>query len=109
MGAQLVERGATFRTWAPNAKQVYVVLRDFDIQSPTGWKKNDHDLLVKDTAGYWAGFFPGVADGAEYRFWVVGHGGEGFKRDPYARELHMHGYPNCNCIVRDPSNYPWHD
>jgi 1,4-alpha-glucan branching enzyme len=109
MGAQLVGGGATFRTWAPSAKEVYVVLRDFDVQAPNGWKKNDHDLLVKDAAGYWAGFFPGVVDGAEYRFWVVGHGGEGFKRDPYARELHMHGYPNCNCIARDPNAYPWHD
>jgi hypothetical protein len=27
----------------------------------------------------------------------VGDGGEGFKRDPYVRELAMHGYPDCNC------------
>jgi len=109
MGAQLTDGGATFRTWAPGAKGVYVVLRDFNVQSPTGWKKNDHDLLAKDVAGYWSGSFPGVADGAEYRFWVVGAGGEGFKRDPYARELHMHGYPDCNCIARDPSSFPWQD
>jgi 1,4-alpha-glucan branching enzyme len=109
MEAQLVEGGATFRTWAPGAKEVYVVLRDFDVQSPTGWKKNDHDLLIRDANGYWAGFFPGVVDGGEYRFWIVGPGGEGFKRDPYARELQMHGYPDCNCIVRDPNAFPWRD
>lgn len=109
MGAELTDGGATFRTWAPGAREVYVVLRDFDVQSPSGWKKNNRDLLVKDADGYWAGFFPGVAGGAEYRFWVVGPGGEGFKRDPYARELEMHGYPDCNCIARDPNDFPWHD
>ena len=35
----------------------------------------------------------------------MGTGSEGFKRDPYARELEMNGYPDCNCIVRDPSDY----
>jgi 1,4-alpha-glucan branching enzyme len=109
MGAQLVDGGATFRTWAPNAKEVYVVLHDFDVQSPGGWKKNPRDLLIKDGHGYWAGFLPGVSDGDEYRFWVVGAGSEGFKRDPCARELQMHGYPNCNCIVRDPNTFPWCD
>jgi glycosidase len=91
MGAQLAERGAMFRTWAPGAKEVYVVLHDFDVQSPTGWKKNDQDLLIRDANGYWAGFFPGVVDGSEYRFWIVGHGGEGFKiyflRDGHAGGL----------------------
>jgi len=109
MGAQLVEGGATFRVWAPGAKEVYVVLHDFDVGSPTRWKKNTKDLLVKDADGYWAGFFPGVVDGAEYRFWVVGAGNEGYKRDPYAREIHMHDFPNYNCIVCDPNSFPWQD
>jgi 1,4-alpha-glucan branching enzyme len=109
MGAELIADGATFRVWGPGAKEVYVVLHDFDLTAATRWQKSDGDLLVRDGAGYWAGFFPGVKDGAEYRFWVVGHGGEGFKRDPYARELVMNGYPDCNCIVRDENSYPWHD
>ena len=52
-------------------------------------------------------------DGTPYRYWVVGAGGEGFKRDPYARELHYyHGvvsddYNNSNCVLRDPSSYRW--
>jgi 1,4-alpha-glucan branching enzyme len=109
MGAQLMDSGATFRVWAPGAKEVYIVLHDFDVHAPNGWQKNDTDLLVRDAVGYWAGFVPGVVDGSPYRFWVVGEGGEGYKRDPYARELALHGYPDCNCIVRDPARYPWHD
>ena len=52
---------------------------------------------------------PGIKDGDLYRFYVVGTGSEGFKRDPYARELEFNGYPDCNCIVRDPGTLPWHD
>src|SRR5262249_7246616 len=39
-----------------------------------------------------------------------------FKRDPYARELttpeNFPGsspFPDCNCVVRDPNRYHWHD
>lgn len=109
LGANLVAEGATFRTWAPKAQEVYVVLGDPGGTTPDTWVKNADDLLVMDGDGYWGGFFPGVKDGDEYRFYVVGTGSEGFKRDPYARELQRDGYPNCNCIVRDPNDYVWHD
>ena len=64
---------------------------------------------MKDADGFWAGFVPGIKDGDLYRFYVVGAGSEGFKRDPYARELEFNGYPDCDCIVRDPASYQWHD
>ncbi len=108
-GANLVNGGATFRTWAPLAKEVYVALNDSGLATPTDWQKDPDSLLVPDANGYWGGFFPGVKDGDEYRFYVVGTGSEGFKRDPYARELQMDGYPECNCIVRAPNRFAWHD
>ena len=109
LGATLTPDGATFRTWAPAAREVYIAC-----EQPTGtpaaaFPKNPDDLLVKDDNGFWAGFVPGIKDGDLYRFYVVGTGSEGFKRDPYARELEFNGYPDCNCIVRDPDNYVWHD
>ena len=106
LGANLLAGGATFRTWAPAALEVYLALNH---PSGTAYPKNPAELLVKDAGGYWGGFFPGVKDGDLYRFYVVGHGSEGFKRDPYARELEMNGYPNCDCIVRDPASYQWND
>lgn len=109
LGANLVDGGATFRTWAPTAQEVYVTLHDPGTATPSMWQKNPNDALVNDGNGYWAGFFPGVKDGDEYRFYIVGTGTEGFKRDPYARELQMDGYPECNCIVRDPNTYTWQD
>ncbi|MES2570719.1 MAG: alpha amylase C-terminal domain-containing protein [Verrucomicrobiota bacterium] len=109
LGAHLVNGGATFRTWAPGAHEVYLVLHDPGQSHPNNWQENPNDLLVRDAQGYWGGYFPGITNGTEYRFWVVGAGGAGFKRDPYARELKLYGYPECNCIVRDPDTYPWHD
>lgn len=109
LGANVVAGGATFRVWAPAAKEVYVVLDDEGHASPAHWQKNDADLMVRDANGYWSAYVSGVKEGTLYRFYVVGTGSEGFKRDPYARELEFYGYPECNCIVRDPSSYVWHD
>jgi 1,4-alpha-glucan branching enzyme len=105
MGANLIGDGATFRVWAPRATHVYVALGGADDYQP-----QPQDELVKDPAtGHWTGYFPGVVDGTKYRFFVVGPGGSGFKRDPWARELELYDYPDCDGIVRDPSSYPWHD
>jgi 1,4-alpha-glucan branching enzyme len=103
MGASLVADGATFRVWAPGADRVSVVFDGGDRSRPD-------DELVKDPAtGHWAGFFPGVVDGTTYRFLVAGPGGTGLKRDPRARELELHGYPDCDGVVRPVESYPWHD
>lgn len=107
LGANLVAGGVTFRTWAPKALQVYLALDHPSGTQPAAFAKNPNDLLVKDAHDCWGGFVPGIGEGASYRFYVVGTGSEGFKRDPYARELEMDGYPDCNCIVRDPASYAW--
>ncbi len=105
MGANLVADGATFRVWAPGASLVYVALG-----GAANYQPRPADELVKDpVTGHWTGFFPGVVDGTKYRFFVVGPGGAGPKRDPWARELELYGYPDCDSIVRDPNSYPWHD
>src|SRR3954451_21031480 len=109
LGANLVPGGATFRTWAPSAREVYIALKQPAGAPPTLFPKDPSALLVKDAHGFWAGFVPGIKDGDLYRFYVVGTGSEGFKRDPYARELEFDGYPDCNCVVRAPADYPWHD
>ncbi|HEV8310743.1 MAG TPA: alpha amylase C-terminal domain-containing protein, partial [Methylomirabilota bacterium] len=105
MGANLVAGGATFRVWAPRAQAVHLVSHG------SGWQPSAANRLTPDAHGYWAGFWPGVVDGAEYKFYVIGPGGQGYKRDPYARELSNlpASFPNCNCVVRDASRYPWHD
>ena len=100
MGANLVADGATFRVWAPNAHSVHVI-GEFN-----GRQRGDASLLTRDDHGHWLGFIPGVRDHHRYLFYVVGDGGEGHKRDPYARELET-PFPS-DCIVRTP-DFPWHD
>jgi 1,4-alpha-glucan branching enzyme len=100
MGANLIADGATFRAWAPNAHSVHVI-GDFN-----GRTRNDASLLTKDEKGHWKGFIRGVRDRHRYLFYVVGDGGEGPKRDPYARELET-PFPS-DCIVRK-TDFPWHE
>ena len=57
-----------------------------------------NELLKDTTTGHWTGIFPGVAEGNKYRLFVMGPGGAGFKRDPWARELELEGYPDCDCM-----------
>ena len=105
LGASLVPgAGATFRVWAPNAQEVFIS-GDFN-----GWTQPSSGQLVNDGQGYWAGFIPGVGEGAAYKFFIDGTGSTGYKRDPYARELTLDPqYPGSNCVVRSPDSYPWHD
>ena len=113
MGANLTADGATFRVWAPNDSiEVYIHLSELpdniNIASLL-WQPNDERKLRRQIDNTWTGFIPGVKDGDFYRFYITGRGPQPYKRDPYARELEFYGYPDCDCIVRDPTSYPWHD
>jgi 1,4-alpha-glucan branching enzyme len=112
MGATLVTGGVTIRTWAPHAREVYVVTEPLLTDGWSSWTPAPSARLVALGDGTWAGFVPGVQEGDPYLFWVKGPEGgtEGFKRDPYARELAAHPeFPNCPCLVRSSTTYPWHD
>ena len=110
MGATLTANGATFKVWAPGAQGVYL---NGTLAGAQHWTQ-DQDaalLLGKDNSGYWTGFFPGAKEGDNYKYYVVGVGGnKGYKRDPYARELSADPpFPHANCLLRSPASYPWHD
>jgi len=102
MGGHLTHRGATFRVWAPAAREVYLLWgRESRSERPSNaWR------LHKD-GEFFVGFLRRANDGDVYRYWIVGPGGEGPKRDAYARELEWRGYPDCDAILRDPDAYPW--
>jgi 1,4-alpha-glucan branching enzyme len=104
MGANLVDGGATFRVWAPRARQVYVC-GEFN-----GWVRDASSLLVKNGDGRWTGFVAHAREGERYKFFVVGEGegNEGFKRDPYARQL-TRAWPDPDCILRSAGTFPWQD
>lgn len=71
MGANLVGTGATFRCWAPGAREVHIIGNFND------WQHTPSSKLYKDQAGYWSGFVEGVKEGDEYKFYIIGHGSEG--------------------------------
>ena len=110
MGATLVADGASFRVWAPAAKAVYVITDELAAARTPGWAPKEADLLIRHSDETWTGFIAGISDGSPYRFWIVGEGSAGFKRDPYARELGTEPpYPDCDCRVRAAQEYFWHD
>jgi 1,4-alpha-glucan branching enzyme len=107
MGATLVAGGATFRVWAPRAVEVYI---NGTFGGVPQWDQSHDQLMARDSNGYWSGFVAGASDADPYKFYVVGTGSFGYKRDPYARELADDvPFPYCNCVLRDSTSYPWHD
>jgi 1,4-alpha-glucan branching enzyme len=111
LGATQVHGGAVFRVWAPAARQVFVLTgATLRAAEQPGFAPSDNDAMVQLGDGSWGAFVGNLGEGAPYRFWVVGTGGTGFKRDPRARELSITpAYPFCDCLVHDPASYPWHD
>jgi len=111
MGATVSPQGTGFRTWAPNARAVFVVagVRLAAATHPT-WRPDPQDQLAPLGDGSWSGFLAGIGDGDPYMFFVDGLGSSGWKRDPFARELTIvPAFPDSFCVVRDPASYPWHD
>jgi hypothetical protein len=102
MGGTLIPGGATFRIWAPRAKNVYVC-GDFN-----RWQQNTGSRLNPIAGGHWAGFFPGLNDGDQYLFYVDGIGTSNYKRDPHGRLLTFQpAFPGSNCVLRNPARFPW--
>src|SRR4030095_13319557 len=98
MGANLIGSGATFRVWAPHAHRVHACVN--------GAAADESNLLTANEAGYWCGFLPGVQDRDRYKFFVVGDGGSGPRRDPFAREVAA-PFPD-DCVIR-ATDFPWHE
>ena len=112
MGAQLLQdgSGATFRVWAPAAREVRLLFDYTD--NGQGWVNQRTAILQATGDGFWAGFVPELEAGDRYLFYVVGPigGSEGLKRDPYARDLSDNPmWPDCHCLLIDPQAFPWHD
>src|SRR5260370_40769562 len=104
VGGTLVTGGATFRIWAPRAKNVYVS-GDFN-----AWKQSGSCLLNPIGGGHWAGFFPGLKEGDQDLFWIDGTGTMGYKRDPRGRALpFLPAIPASNSALRTPARFSWHD
>ncbi len=96
--------GIQFSTWAPNAKDVYVVgeFNNFEIK--------DEFRLEKITEnGLWKGFFTEVKTGDKYKYCIIEQNGEKgeYKADPYAIQSELR--PDNASIVYKPKSFKWTD
>src|SRR5690606_37601037 len=58
--------GVRFAVWAPNARDISVV-GDFN-----DWRPGAHPMRLHQSGGVWEVFVPDVAEGALYKFAIVG-------------------------------------
>jgi 1,4-alpha-glucan branching enzyme len=109
-GNLLTTGGATFRVWAPAAREVRLQW-DY-VNTGSCWVNNQTANLKPTGGGYWSGFVPDLKAGDRYMFYVIGPvgGSEGLKRDPYARDLSDDPmWPASHCLLQAPQAFPWHD
>lgn len=102
LGAHILNGGVYFAVWAPNARFVSV------IGSFNGWNRVSHPLYVRwDGSGIWESFFPGVEQGALYKYYIESNNGYSVeKADPYAIYAEMP--PNTASLVWQ-RDFKWTD
>jgi 1,4-alpha-glucan branching enzyme len=107
LGAHLITlegiQGVHFAVWAPSAKRVSVV-GDFN-----RWDGRVHPMRSRGSTGIWEIFIPEIAEGAIYKFEIIGPDGSmlPLKADPYALRSELR--PNTGSIVANLETYRWND
>jgi 1,4-alpha-glucan branching enzyme len=107
LGAHAMEHegasGVHFAVWAPNARRVSVV-GDFN-----RWDGRRHVMRKRVDTGVWEIFIPALAEGALYKYEVIGADGAllPLKADPvgFGAELR----PSSASVVRDTTAFAWTD
>lgn len=98
------KEGVQFVTWAPNAKEVYVVgdFNEFELD-------DNYKLERISENGIWKGFFEKVKLGDRYKYCMISKDGEkgDFKADPYAIQSELR--PDSASIVCEPKEFKWTD
>lgn len=99
MGAVPHAKGAHFRVWAPNAREVKV------IGSFNSWNERKAIPLQKENNGYWSGNSRKAKTGDEYKYLIIKQDGKRLRRnDPYARMLTNSAG---NSIIYDTNAFDW--
>ena len=107
LGAHLLTHegvdGVLFAVWAPNARRVSVV-GDFN-----SWDGRRHVMRKRLGSGIWEIFLPEVAEGAVYKYEIVGGDGKllPLKSDPYGFAAEVR--PNTASRVARVDTFAWND
>lgn len=95
------EQGCMFRTWAPHAKEIYVV-GDFN-----QWERS-HAMNRISEKGVWEVFVSGATEYQSYKYEIITDKGESFcKADPYG--FHTETRPLTGTKIFDIDCYQWED
>lgn len=95
------EKGGVFRTWAPHAKEVYVV-GDFN-----QWERS-HAMNRISEKGVWEAFVSGATEYQTYKYEITTKKGDSFcKTDPYG--FHTETRPLTGTKIFDIDCYQWED
>ena len=96
-------RGVHFAVWAPSARRVSVV-GDFN-----RWDGRVSVMRPRGSSGIWELFIPELAEGAIYKYEVIGPEGNmlPLKADPYAFRSELR--PNSGSIVANLDAHVWTD
>ncbi|MFC1762410.1 alpha-amylase family glycosyl hydrolase [Planctomycetota bacterium] len=96
MGSFPYEGGATFRVWAPHAREVFV-LGTFN-----NWQEDRH-ALASEGNGLWSADVLEAKIGDHYKYRLITDQGPLLRIDPYARETLC---SSCDGIIHDP-DFNW--
>lgn len=97
LGSHIVADSAVFRTFAPNARKVSLLLDDMEIEMQRVYDGNFYELTVPDAK---------VGQRYEYRIYFQ-NGGYQDHADPYGFQMELR--PNHKSIVCDLENYTFED
>ncbi|WP_092888238.1 1,4-alpha-glucan branching protein GlgB [Roseicitreum antarcticum] len=107
LGARVIRHegveGTCFALWAPSAQAVAVV-GDFN-----QWDARRAPMRPRGTTGVWELFIPGVAEGASYKYRIIGPDGRELplKADPIG--FGSEHPPQTASVVRSITGYGWRD
>ncbi|AOR24716.1 1,4-alpha-glucan branching protein GlgB [Clostridium taeniosporum] len=98
------KKGVRFTTWAPNAKEAYLVgdFNNFEVDK-------NYKLDKIDDSGLWSIFLPKISSGTKYKYCFIDELGNQleFKSDPYAIQSELR--PNTASIVCESNKFKWND
>lgn len=95
------KKGATFRVWAPHAKEVSVV-GDFN-----GWNHDANKMTALGESGVWELFIDGLKEYDNYKYSIVGEKGKSIKADPFG--YHFETPPETASKLYNLDGFKWSD
>jgi len=95
--------GTHFAVWAPAARRVSIV------GDMNHWDGRVHPMRPRGSSGIWELFLPEVAEGAIYKYEILGPNGNllPLKADPYAFQAELR--PNTGSVVANLNSHKWAD